>query len=626
MPDSFAIPSDEVIWVPKVLGVWEARTRTSNFYAVFGRLAPGVALAQAAADLNRVAAALSREYPTANASIGTVLVPLHDQIVGGIRSQLWLLLGAVTLVLVVVVASVASLQLARAVGRTQEFTERTALGAGPGRIARHLAAENLLLGALGTVVAFLTAGLGLAGVRALAPPDLPRISEIRADGDVLFFAGAVSILAVLATGVVPVLIATSSHLQRRLGPSGRGQTGSWLLVRVLGALVVLQIGLTFVLLVGSGLLLRSFVAVVSQPAGFQADGVSVVTVQSWSYVDGAAGRTGFVRQAVERISAIPGVVAAGMASSVPLMEAIGAERAPVTLDGEPLRADQNPPLVQYTVVSPGLLKTLAVPLRAGRWFDSRDQVDSLPVALVSERFVSRFLPDREPVGRRIRLSQTLSGAQGPIDPEIIGVVGDVRSVALHEAPGPALYLVHPQVPTGANAFVTRTRGEAGTLLRQIRRAIAEVHPTIPVHGETTMDQLAATSVRERRFILVMLGGFAFLALLLASAGIFGLMGFVTEQRRKEYGIRRALGAEGTELVALVLRRSLALAGVGIFLGIIAAALGTRSMEGLLFGVTRLDLRVFCLAVLGLAVVAAAAALYPALRAARVSPIEVLRIQ
>lgn len=626
MPESFAIPSNEVVWAPKVLEGWEERSRTSNFYAVFGRLAPGVAPGQAAADLEGVAAALAREYPTANASIGVTLVPLHDQIVGGIRSALSLLLAAVLLVLVVVVASVASLQLARAVGRTPEFTVRTALGAGPGRIARHLAAENLLLGVTGTAVSFLAARLVLDGVRALAPSDLPRITEIRADGDVLVFAAAVSLLAVLATGVVPVVLAASPGLQRSLGRGGRGQTGSPLLRRTLGALVVVQVSLTFVLLVGSGLLLRSFVAVVSEPAGFRTDGVAVLTVQTWSYLDGRPARAGFVSEVVERIAAAPGIAAAGMASSIPLMEGIGAEFAPLTLDGEPLRGDQNPPLVRFTVVSPGLLEALGIPLRSGRRFDLRDRADSLPVALVSERFANRYLPDREPLGRRFSLGGSLGSSQGPLTLEIVGVVGDVRNVALHEAPAPAVYLAHRQVPTGANAFVARAAGAAVAPLPRIRQAVAEVHAAMPIHLETTMEDLVAISVRERRFVLVLLAGFTLLALGLASAGIFGLMAFVTAERTKEYGIRRALGAERADLLALVLRRGLVLAGAGILIGIAGAAPAMSLVEGLLYQVAPLDLRVFGLAVLTLAAAGAAAVLVPAFRAARVSPIEVLRTE
>ena len=626
MPESFAAPSNEVVWAPKVLEGWEERSRTSNFYAVFGRLAPGVALGQAAADLDRVAAALAREYPTANASIGITLVPLHDQIVGGIRSALWLLLAAVTLVLVVVVASVASLQLARAAGRTPEFALRAALGASPGRIARHLAAENLLLGVAGTAVSFLAARLVLNGVRALAPSDLPRIAEIRADGEVLVFAAVASVLAVLATGVVPVLLAASPELQRTLGSGGRGQSGSPALRRTLGVLVVVQVSLTFVLLVGSGLLLRSFAAVLSQEAGFRTNGVAVLTVQTWSHLDGGAARAGFVREVVERTSAMPGVAAAGMASSIPLMEGIGAEFAPLTVEGAPRRGDQNPPLVRFTVVSPGLLDVLGVPLRAGRRFDSRDRADSLPVALVSERFVSRYLPDRDPIGRRFSLGGSLGGSQGPLRLEVVGVVGDMRNVALHEAPAPAVYLAHPQAPTGANAFVARAEGAVAAPLPQIRRAVAEVRASLPIHLETTMEELVAASVRERRFVLVLLGGFAGLALALASAGIFGLMAFVTAQRTKEYGVRRALGAEQAELLILVLRRGLALAGAGILLGLAGAAPATRLVEGLLFEVTPLDLSVFVFATLTLAAAGAAAVLVPAIRAARVSPVEALRVQ
>ncbi len=298
----------------------------------------------------------------ADPRVGVILAPLHDQVVGGIRSVLWLLLGAVTLVLAVVVASVASLQLARAVGRTPEFAVRAAVGAAPGRVARQVAVENLLLGAAGTATGFLVAHLVLEVARGLAPADLPRISELRADGEVLLFAGAASLLAALATAALPAFLAARPRLLRSLGAAGRSQTGGPLLRRALGGLVAAQICLTFVLMVGAGLLLRSFVQLLSQPRGFHAEGVAVLTMHSWGYLDGGPARAGFVREVDRRLLAIPGVVAAGTASSVPLMEAIGAEFAPLTLDGEPLRADQNPPLVHYTVMSPGLLEALGVPL------------------------------------------------------------------------------------------------------------------------------------------------------------------------------------------------------------------------------------------------------------------------
>jgi putative ABC transport system permease protein len=626
MPAGFAMPSDEVVWAPKVLAGWERQARTSNFYTVFGRLRAGVSAAEAESDLRTVAARLSQEHPRTNADSGVSVVALPEQILGRARRALLLLLGAVGLVLAVVMASVASMQLARVTTREQEFAIRCTLGAGPGRVVRQLLVENLLLVCAGTAVGFALAKLTLDGVRALAPAELPRMNELGTDSRVLVFAACASLLTVLATGLAPVWIALRSPLQHGLVQAGRSSTGGRALGRAQGALVVFQLCTSLVLLIGAGLLLRSFVSVLGQDRGFRSDGVVAATVQTWSYYPQPADRAGFVREVTERLAALPGIRAAGMTSSLPLMESSGAEQAPLTIEGAPPpAAGEDAPLVHFTVVSPGLFRTLDIPLRQGRLLDGRDDAGRAPVALVNETFVRRFLADEEPLGKRMALGGSAArGQQRPVLREIVGIVGDVRRVALHEEARPGVYVPHAQMPTGANAIVVWGQGRPSELLAMTRRAIWESNPSLPIYRETTMAELIGTSVRERRFLLALLGGFAAMALGLAAAGLFGLMSYLTAQRTREFGVRMALGAARRQLLGLVLRRGLTLAALGIGLGLAGALALTRLLAGLLFDVTPLDAATFSAGITVLLVTAAGASLYPAWRAATTDPLAALR--
>lgn len=625
MPDGFAMPSDEAVWAPKVLAGWEKQSRTSNFYFVFGRLRAGVSVAEAESDLRGVAAGLSREFPRTNADVGVAVVPLPEQMVGRARKALLLLLGAVGLVLAVVTASVASMQLARAASREREFAVRSTLGAGPGRVARQLLAENLLLAGFGTGLGFALARLALDGIRALAPEDLPRVSELRADGDVLLFAACVSLLTVLSTGLFPVLIAARAQLQSGLVQGGRGATGGRVLARAQGALVVFQLCTSLVLLIGAGLLIRSFVSVLRQERGFRSDGVVAVTVQSWSYYPKPPDRAAFVRDVVDRLSALPGVKAAGMTSSLPLFETIGAEQAPLTIEGAPPPAPgENAPLVHYTIATGGLFETLSIPLRQGRAFDARDDAKAAPVALVNEAFVRWHFPGEDPLGKRIALGGSASRQQGPVMREVVGVVGDVRRFALHEEARPGVYVPHAQMPTGANAFVVWGQARPSDLLGLTRRALWQLNPTIPIYRETTMAELVGASVRERRFLLALLSGFAAMALGLAAAGLFGLMSYLTGQRTREFGVRMALGAARSQLLSLVLKRGIALAAAGIAIGLLGALALTRVLAGLLYNVTPLDAATFAGSAAVLLATAVAASFYPAWRAATTDPIGALR--
>ncbi len=627
MSEGFAVPSDDVVWAPKVLQGWEEEARTSNFYLVFGRLRPDASISEAAAELDTVATQLAREYPRTNASTRIALVPLVNQMVGRIRGALWLLFGAVGLVLAVVTAAIASLQLARAVTRRREFAVRSALGAGVGRVTRQLVAENAIVAVVGAGASFGVAYLALEAIRVLAPPTVPRLTELRADAVVLLVATCLSALVVVATGVLPALVAARSRLQLALSSGGRAVAGTSSLTPVQGLLVILQGSASLMLLVGAGLLLRSFVAILEQPAGFRTEQVSVVSVQSWdAYADGA-GRARFVNDVSERLARVPGIRAAGMASSVPLMEGIGAEFAPVTIaDAPPLPAGEDPPLVRVTVTGGNLFAALAIPLRAGRLPETRDDATRVPVALVNEAFVRRFLPDGNPLARRIVVGGSFGRSQTLVTCDIIGVVGDVRQSALHEAPQPGVYVPHAQHPTGANALIAWGDAAPAALLEQMRRVVWEVNPALPIYLETTMDELVRASVRDRQFVLVLVGGFAGLALALAAAGVFGLVSFVTAQRTREFGVRLALGADRRKVVSMVLRRGLGLAALGILGGWLGALLLTRWLSAMLFNVSPFDPVTLVVSGGVLALSALVASLYPAWQAARTDPIGALREQ
>ncbi|HKY32487.1 MAG TPA: ABC transporter permease [Candidatus Polarisedimenticolia bacterium] len=623
MPEGFAMPGDDAVWAPKVQEGWESRSRTSRFYSVFGRLRPGAGIDEARAELGSIGARLLREHPLSNADLGMTLVPLPEHVVGGLRRALLMLLGAVGFLLAVVTANLASMQLARAAGRRREFAVRAALGAGAGRLARQLLTESLLLAAGGAVLGFALAGASLHGARLWAPAHLPRVAELRADGVVLAFAAGLSLLAMLSTGVLPALVANRAHLQGILALGGRGATGGRRIAGMQSALVVVQLGLSLVLLIGAGLLVRSFVLVLGEQRGFLTDGVVSVTVQTWGYYTKGPDRVRFVREVIERLSRQPGIQSAGMASSVPLMETIGAERAPLTIEGAP-PAD-SPPMVQFTVATPGLFGALGIPLRRGRLLDDRDGADSPSVVLVNEAFARHHFPGEEVLGKRLVLGGSLeSRLQEPASREIVGVVGDVRRHGLHEAARPGVYLPHAQSPTGANAFIVRGSLDPGHLLRRIKQVIWGIHPAIPIHRETTMADLVGVSVRERRFLLALLSGFAAAALGLAAAGLFGLMSYVTGERTREFGIRMTLGAPPRQVSSLVLKRAIGLAAAGIGLGLAGAAGLTRILAGFLYGVTSMDPATFAAGAATLLAVTVLATWWPARRAARIDLVETLR--
>jgi putative ABC transport system permease protein len=617
LPADFEL-GNESVWAPKVWEGWEATNRTSRFYTVIGRLREGVSLSAAQSDMDRVAGQLAGEHAGTNAGFGVGLVPFADQILGSARRALLVLLAAVGLVLVVAGANVANLQLARALDRGREFAVRTALGAGRGRLMRQLATESVVLAVVGSALGALLAIGGLELLSRMAPPDLPRVERLKVDGSVLLFAMGLGFLTALTAGLVPALSGSRDSPVRGLH-GGRTHTASRAVRRIRTVLVTMQFAVALVLLVGVGLLLRSFVAVLSEDRGFRTDRVLVMATQTWSYFPAPAAKIEFVRRASELLSALPGIESVGMTSSIPLGETIGAEEGRFTVVGVPVDSSRAPE-VHVSVATAGFFHTLDIPLRSGRLFQASDAPGSPPVVLINETLARRFFPGTNPLGRRMRL--TFFGQT--VEREVIGIVGDVRRHALSQSARPAVYVPHPQVPVGATGWVLRTAGDPEAVLDAARRTVWSLSASMPISLTTTMERLVGDAVRSRRFLLVFLTGFAVIALVLAATGIFGVISYSMAERTREIGVRMAFGADRGRVLAMVLKDAGRLAIIGIAIGVAGAVAATRVLRGMLHGVTPLDPATFGAVIGLLAAVALAATLLPARRAARLDPVDALR--
>ncbi|MEM7482337.1 MAG: ABC transporter permease [Acidobacteriota bacterium] len=620
MAEGFAFPSDNMLWAPKVWTGWERRARSGGFYAVFGRLAPGISRERAQAEMTAIAGQLATEHPATNARTDIALVPLREQMVGKIRKSLLLLLGAVALVLAIAAANIASLQLARTTSRRMEFQVRGALGAGRGRLVRQLFAENFLLGLGGAALGVGVAVLLMEGLRILAPADLPRLEKLQINGQVMLLAAAVSLVVALVTGLAPLFF---TKLRSSLVPTEARATGGRLVSRSQGGLIVAQAGISLVLLVAACLLLRSFLSVMGEDRGFRTEGVVVLAVQSWNLKPEPHEKVAFVERTVERLSALPGVRAVGMTSSVPLMESFGADHRPLVVQGQPPPSGVEAPETHFSIVTPGVFEALGIGLRSGRRFDTRDHADAPAVAMVNEALARRYWPQENAIGQRITLQ---FWGSAPVTREVVGVVSNVRHFALHQSAVPGVFLPHMQAPTGTNAFVIWGEGKPADLLESGRKAIWEANPTMAIYSERTMAELVGAEVLDRRFLLALLGAFALTALILTAAGIFAMMSYVAGQRTREIGVRMAFGARRVDVVTMILRFSARVATIGIGLGLLGAIAATRTLAGALHEVAPLDPIAFSAGALLLLVTALVASWLPAQRAASMDPMAALRAE
>jgi len=606
------------LFAPKVFDSTEVNLRSDAWYYAIGRLRPGVTMAAASADMQRVAQQLAVEYPATNRETGVTLVPLRDSIVGDTRAALFLLLCAVGFVLLIACTNVVHLLLAHTTTRAHEFAIRVALGAGRGRVVRQVLAQcaalSLVGGAAGVAAAYWAVGV----IRHLAPVSLPRSGEIRVDAAALLFALAVTIATTFAFGLLPAFRAARADPQTQLSAGGR--TGTGVRQRSLRrAFVAAEVALTVMLLVGSGLLARSFTSVVHRDRGYRADHVIAATMFMWQWAPTDADRVAFARRLIERVSHLPGVIDAGVTSSLPLMQSIGVDHGRVGIVGHPVPAGSEP-TAHITSLTPGAFAALRMHRLDGRLFTDFDDSTSARVAIVSESMARRFWPNENPVGRHL----TIGFYDRPYDREVVGVVGDVAGAALDVAPEPTVYLPHAQAATGSFSVVARTSIDPAALTAQIRRVVAELNPELPVASVQTLDDLVSASLKPRRFVLSLFGCFSLAALALALVGVYGVINHATLERSREFGVRIALGAGPRAVIGMVIANGLTAALGGLALGLAGAAALTGVVRGMLYGVAPVDAVTFASVAVVMLATAALACYLPARRATRIDPLTTLR--
>jgi len=606
---------ETLVWMPKQgFDEAESKNRAGAFWNVLARLRPGVSVDEAQAEFDVISTQLAREHPQTNARIGAEVVPLRAHLVGSLRDVLPLLLGAAAILLTVACANVANLLLARGAMRGREFAVRQALGASRVRLVRQMLVESLLLAAAGGALGLVLARWLLDIIGRLRPADIALLDHIPIDARAAVIACGVTIAAALIAGLTPSLQLSRPAAVNVLR---EGRAGSRRSVR--GALVVVEVAAALVLAVGAGLLVRSFMLMQRVDPGFSRDDVSVLQLFVSPRLDTPPKRIVFFQQVLDRIGALPGVVAAGAVTSMPFGEARVIVRGPLAIAGRPPASGEEA-LAYTTAVSGDYFRAMEVPLLAGRLFDATDTAASRQVVLVSRRAAQQFWQGADPLGSKVRFR--FSGK--PFDAEVVGVVGDVRHEALNRPEAAEVFLPYSQSGFHTLAFVVRTAPGSPANLQALKDQIWALDPLQSIYDAARLEQLISKTLVGPRFNLFVLGGFALATLLLATTGVYGVMSFSTSQRAREFGVRVALGATRHDIVRLVLGEGLKLAGFGVIAGIVVALPLTRLLRSLLFGVTATDPVTFVFVSIALVLVAAAACFVPATRALSVNPVEVLR--
>jgi predicted permease len=610
-------------WIPITFNTANL-SRTFRGLNAVGRLAPGVTLDQANAELDRLSQLQAQRFPQTHTGWRTTVTPLADAIVGTARPVLLAILGAVACVLLVACGNVACLTLGRSIARTREHAMRAALGASRWRLAREILLESWLLALLG---ACLGIPLAIAGVRALvmlAPPHLPRLHAIGVDASMFLVGLGMTLVTSVLCGLLPAWYGSRTNLEEALRENGRsGGPGA----RSLGwhrALVVVQLSLCFALVVSAGLLGRAFFLLQRQSFGFQPEGVLTMTFDLpgavTRYGRDVNERTMFHERLLTLLRSEPGVVSAGSAARLPFAAQFDATDAQTQgrfeIADRPLPPEQRP-FARGELVSSGYLETLGVPVLEGRAFDARDTLTSPRVALVSRELARRYFGNEQVIGRGLNMG-------GRTPSTIVGVVGDVKATPAALTADPTIYLPMAQSPLFRTRLAVRTNGDPHALLPIVRRVVTSIDAELPVFDVKPLAQIAADAVATQRFALLLFGLFAVLTLVLSVVGIYGVLAYFVAHRLPEFGVRLALGARPQQLTSMVLTQGAWMVGAGIVLGAGASVLATRGIRGLLFGVGPFDPLTLTMVAVIFCVVAAAACLGPARRAGRVDPLTALR--
>jgi putative ABC transport system permease protein len=629
-PAGFQYPDKTEVWVPPLKLVPElwpkqdvTQTRGMGYLAAVATLKPGVTLPQAAAEMETITARLRQQYPDTNNRRFNRVVSLHEHLVGDTNKLLWLLLGAVTFVLLIGCANVANLLLASGASRQKEMAIRTALGASRARVVRQLFTESTLLALTGGAVGLLIAYWGVAGITKLLPGDFPRLNEIHLNLRVLGFTFAASVLTGILFGLVPALQISRPDVQEAIRETGRGVSGNRRQSRFRQALIVVEVALSVVLLVGAGLLFRSFLRLQSVNTGFVAEHVwtARLTPSGTSYAKHADyGR--FYSQVLEKLSAVPGVQDAGLINTLPLDKG---PTAGFRIDGHPVTTPDKWPSANYRAVTPNYFRAMGIPVLQGRAYTDRDDANSPLVMIVNQRLVDEEFSGENPIGKRITFGGTDSNKQ-PVWFEIVGVVANVRSLELREEPTAEVYFASLQDYWPAMSLVVRSNVDPANLSASVRQIVNEVDKSVPVSNVQTMDHVVSASITQPRFNLFLLGLFSTVAMLLSAAGIYGVTAYTVTQRTHELGIRIALGAQVSDVLKMILGQGMAVIGVGLGIGLVAAFGLVRLLRSFLFGVGEKDPFTFVAITLLLLLVALLACYIPARRATKVDPLEALRYE
>jgi predicted permease len=616
MPPSFTYPADRAldVWIPLSFFGPDAigRERSKGFLAVIARMKPGVTEPQLHTELAAVAARLAREYPDNPGWTDVFVAPIRDSIVGEVRTPLLVLMTAVGMVLLITCVNIASLLLARATGRQRELAMRAALGAGRGRIARQLLTESMTLALTGGVLGVMVGFVAVRALGAAGGAELPRAGAIRVDGWVMAFTLGISLLSGLLFGMVPVSRASSRDLQGALRAGARGSVGGSG-QKLRSALVVVEVALAVILVIGAGLATKSFARLVSVSPGFRPDNGLVARMSVGPGYSTREAMMGYYQAVLDRVRAVPGVLAAGVTRDLPLRG--NGELVRPGIAGRPLPANQTP-AAQLHQVSTDYFKAMGIPLEAGRSFEPTDRGGAPPVFVVNQELARRFWPGESAVGKFLTFGTT------PI--QVVGVVGDVRQRGLAEPVEPTIYIHALQNFRSGMSIVARTTGDPLSYANAVRQAIWSVDRTQTITEITTLDAVVGRAVSRPRLIAWLLALFGAIGLALGGLGIYGVLAYAVNQRRQEIGVRVALGASPRSVLLLVIGKGMLLAGIGVTAGVSGAWVLTRSMQAVLYDIRPSDPVTFAEVVAVLLGASLLASWLPARRALKIDPVNALR--
>lgn len=621
LPSDIPLISEAQIWVPTPMLNRGMNIRMGHSLKAIGRLKPGITPEQSQSDLNAIGLQLQQQYPDTNKNWWMRQRSLREVLIGPVRPTLMLMWSAVGLLLLIACVNVANLLLARLIFRQREFALRTALGASRIRMIRQALTESVLLSLTGATLGVFTAWWGIHALHAFGPADVPRLNQSGIDPAVLAFTLGISLLAGIVFGIAPALQTSGTRFAQGLKESGRA-SASASHKRLSSALVIGEIAVSLTLLVSAGLLLKSFWRLVHVSPGFQTEHVVTARLELSVATYGAYGdpqaRGRFWRQFEERVQALPGVEAVGATSELPLSGAHSDD--PFHIPGRsygPSEFDD----AQFRQVTPGFLAAMRIPLVAGRWLNEHDDSNSPGVVVVNQAFVNHFFPGKNVIGQPLQLMGDVQSTR-----QIVGIVGDVRHIALSEADWPEMYVPYAQFAHPTINVVVRAAANPQNLANALQAQVRAVDKDLTLSAVTSMDDVLGASVSQPRFSSQLVGVFAALAALLATIGLYGLMTYSVNQRKSEIGIRMALGATRGDVLALILRQGSRLAIAGTAIGLTAAALASRLLSSMLFSVSSYDSGTFIAVALLLMAVALGACYLPARRAAKVDPMVALRYE